>query len=197
MPFKICDCDKLLSITPVTQFWLQAVTWSSKPHYTRWLIKNAKKCEKLSRFLVGMENFTLKEICVARRNVGQKIVPFLCSVVYYFGDLLKSANRAFVRKETFISLRFDCFLSLSHSSQEGNCDRRGDPRVTCRVLVDVQVPCATTSAFPDRGWRETFPPHLKGNINSLMKFINCAMFPENKIRKCCFLFPPSRNSTQK
>ena len=39
-------------------------------HYTRWLIKNAKKCEKLSRFLVGMENFTLKEIHVARRNVG-------------------------------------------------------------------------------------------------------------------------------
>ena len=26
MPCKICDCDKLLPITPVTQFWLQAVT---------------------------------------------------------------------------------------------------------------------------------------------------------------------------
>ena len=38
--------------------------------YTRWLIKKAKKCEKLSRFLGGMENFTLKEIHVARRNGG-------------------------------------------------------------------------------------------------------------------------------
>ena len=26
-------------------------------------------------------------------------------------------------------------------------------------------------------------PHLKGNINSLIKFINCAMFPENKTEK--------------
>ena len=25
MPFKICDCDKFLSTTTVTQFWLQAV----------------------------------------------------------------------------------------------------------------------------------------------------------------------------
>ena len=52
--------------------------------YTRWLItfslKETKKYEKLSRFLVGMENFT-----------------FLSSVVYYFRDLLKSANMAFER----------------------------------------------------------------------------------------------------
>ena len=37
--------------------------------YTRWLIKKAKRCEKLSKFSVGMENFTLKEMHVARWNV--------------------------------------------------------------------------------------------------------------------------------
>ena len=37
--------------------------------YTRWLIKRAKRCEKLSKFSVGMENFTLKEMHVARWNV--------------------------------------------------------------------------------------------------------------------------------
>ena len=37
--------------------------------YTRWLIKKAKNCEKLSKFSVGMENFTLKKMHVARRNV--------------------------------------------------------------------------------------------------------------------------------
>ena len=51
MPFKICDCDKFLSTTPVTQFLLWAVTWPNKPTFTRWLIKKAKRCEKLSRFL--------------------------------------------------------------------------------------------------------------------------------------------------
>ena len=35
--------------------------------YTRWLIKKAKKCEELSRFFVGMENFTLTEM-----RVGEK-----------------------------------------------------------------------------------------------------------------------------
>ena len=39
-----------------------------------------------------------------RRNVDEKIVMFLASVVYYFGDLLKSANMAFVQNKTFIGL---------------------------------------------------------------------------------------------
>ena len=33
MPFKICDCDKFLSITPVTQFWLSLVTWPNEPTF--------------------------------------------------------------------------------------------------------------------------------------------------------------------
>ena len=39
-----------------------------------------------------------------RRNVDGKIVVLLSSVVYYFGDLLKSVNMAFVRHKTFICL---------------------------------------------------------------------------------------------
>ena len=63
MPLKICDCDKFLSTTPVTQFLLWAVTWINLHFlilYTRWLIKKGKKCKKLSRFFVGMENFTFR-----------------------------------------------------------------------------------------------------------------------------------------
>ena len=33
MPFKICDCDKFLSTTPVTQFFLSVVTWPYKPTF--------------------------------------------------------------------------------------------------------------------------------------------------------------------
>ena len=29
IPFKICDCDKFLSTTPVTQFLLKAITWKN------------------------------------------------------------------------------------------------------------------------------------------------------------------------
>ena len=39
-----------------------------------------------------------------RRNVDGKIVEFLSSVVYYFGDLRKSANMAFVQHKTSIGL---------------------------------------------------------------------------------------------
>ena len=39
-----------------------------------------------------------------RRKINRKIVAFLSAVVYYSGDLLKSANMVFVRHKTFISL---------------------------------------------------------------------------------------------
>ena len=38
-------------------------------------------------------------------------MAFLSFVVYYFGDLLKSANMALVRHKAFISLKFDCLSS--------------------------------------------------------------------------------------
>ena len=131
------------------------------------------------------------------RNVGYKMVAFLSSVVYYFGDLLKSANMAFARHQKFISPWFD-FSCHYRTFYNKDCNRRGDFKVTCRVLVNVQVPVCNNFGFlPDRGWRETLPPHLKRNISSPTKFIKCAMFPENKTGKCCFHHPPSRNSTQK
>ena len=38
------------------------------------------------------------------RNIDLKLVAFLSSAVYYFGVLLESANMAFVRHKTVISL---------------------------------------------------------------------------------------------
>ena len=55
-------------------------------------------------------------------------------------------------------------------------------------LLTYKFPCVTTSAFPNRGWRETLPPHLKGNINSPIKLINCAMFSEYKTGQCFSAF---------
>ena len=55
--------------------------------------QEGEKCEKLSR-----KTF---EIHV---KINARIVAFLSSVVYYFEDLLKSVDMAFVRHKTFISL---------------------------------------------------------------------------------------------
>ena len=72
-----------------------------------------------------------------RLTFDGKTVAFLFSVVYYFGDLLKSANMAFVRHRILISPSFDCLLSFSHSSQLRNCNQRGDFKVTRRVLIST------------------------------------------------------------
>ena len=64
-----------------------------------------------------------------RRKVDWKIVAFLSSVVYYFGDLLKTANMAFVRHKTFISLYFNCLSSLPLIL--------GDFKATRCVLIDI------------------------------------------------------------
>ena len=39
--------------------------------HIRWLIKKAKKCEKLSRFFVGIENFTFREMHVGEKSMGK------------------------------------------------------------------------------------------------------------------------------
>ena len=43
---------------------------------------------KLSRFFVGMENFTFREMHVGEKS-KRKFVAFLSPIVYYLGDLLK------------------------------------------------------------------------------------------------------------
>ena len=65
-------------------------------------IKEAKKCEHLSRISVGIDGKFHVKRDEYGRNVDGKIVVFLYSVVYYFGDFLISANMAFVRHKTFI-----------------------------------------------------------------------------------------------
>ena len=66
------------------------------------------------------------------------------------------------------------------------------------MLVDVQVPVCNIFGFSKpRMTGNPAPPHLKGNIDSPIKFINCAMFPENKTRKCYFHFPQSRKISRR
>ena len=67
------------------------------------MIKKAKKCEELWDIWQEWKIFTFKEMHIGEK-IKEKIVAFLSSVVYYFGDLLKSANMAFVRNKTSISL---------------------------------------------------------------------------------------------
>ena len=71
--------------------------------HTRWLIKKAKKIWKTFEIFCRNGKFHAKREAY-RRKIDGKIVLFLSSVFYYFGDLLKSANMAFVRHKTFISL---------------------------------------------------------------------------------------------
>ena len=39
--------------------------------YTSWLVKKGENCEKLSRFFVGMENFTFRGIHVDGKSMGK------------------------------------------------------------------------------------------------------------------------------
>ena len=43
--------------------------------------KKAKKCEKLSRFFVGMENFTFREMRVSEKSMGKSKRFFLLSFI--------------------------------------------------------------------------------------------------------------------
>ena len=49
--------------------------------HTRWLIKKAKKCEKLSRFFVGMENFTFREMHAGEKSMVKSQRFFLMSFI--------------------------------------------------------------------------------------------------------------------
>ena len=63
------------------------------------------------------------------------------------------------------------------------------------MLVDVQAPVCYNFGFSrTQMMGNSAPPSPPPN---LIKFINCATFPENNTGKCISHFPPSRNSTQK
>ena len=49
--------------------------------YTRWLFKKGEKCEKISRFFVGMENFTFRELHVDEKSMGKSLRFFLQSFI--------------------------------------------------------------------------------------------------------------------
>ena len=58
IPFKICDSDKFLLTTPVTQFLLQAVTWQNKPTFFRSLYKmiDQERLKMLKTFEIFCRN---------------------------------------------------------------------------------------------------------------------------------------------
>ena len=129
--------------------------------YTWCLIKEAHKCE-LSRFFFKEWKISHWERGACRLNVDGKIVVFLSSVVYYFGDLLISANMTFVRHKTFIV--YDLFTAhfkrfLSHMLRAG---------------------WHTSSLYNNFGFcrSEILSSRLWGNINNSFKFKNCATIPE-------------------
>ena len=124
-----------------------------------------------------MENFTFRDAC--RRKIKGKIVAFLSTVVYYSGDLLKSANMAFVRHKTFISLQFECFSS--------SLLILGDFKVTRCVLVEV----ITSSSVQTRN------SALESKYQQLYQTKTCATIPKIKLKQFCRChLPPSNISMQ-
>ena len=133
---------KFATVTSFSQLLLSRNSGSSRSldqinlhlmtHYTRWLItfslKETKKYEKLSRFFVGMENFT-----------------FLSSVVYYFGDLLKSANMAF---EQYISNLWENKTPLRFPRHRmSQQEKTGWLTSTTEIMIDV-----LEILLHDQGW---------------------------------------------
>ena len=64
------------------------VNWANKPiyviaRYTRWLIKEAKKCEQLSWFFLRNGKFHVERDACGR-NVDGKIVVFLFFFFFFF-----------------------------------------------------------------------------------------------------------------
>ena len=128
---KISPCHKTTTLVLIPLYNLSFHLW--KPSKNAWaipyfcrrcLLWDACRCMEM-HVDVSMELHG----DARRRKVDWKIVAFLSSVVYYFGDLLKSANMAFVRHKTFISLYFNCLSSLPLIL--------GDFKATHCVLVDI------------------------------------------------------------
>ena len=69
---------KSVIVTGFSQLYLSRNSCSWQSHdqinlhflalHTRWLIKKDEKCEKLSRFLLGMEKFTFREMHVGEKS---------------------------------------------------------------------------------------------------------------------------------
>ena len=104
-----------------------------------------------------------------RRKVDWKIVAFLSSVVYYFGDLLKTANMAFVRHKTFISLYFNCLSSLPLIL--------GEFKATLCVLIDIITSSSVRQPRLLRT-RNSALSCLRGNINSSIELKTVDKFSE-------------------
>ena len=107
---------------------------------------------------------------VCRRKVDWKIVAFLSSVVYYFGDLLKTANTAFVRHKTFISLYFNCLSSLPLIL--------GDFKATRCVLIDIITSSSVRQPrlLRTRNGLRSFGIHLRSFMSNKKQRVHFAAF---------------------
>ena len=117
------------------------------------------------------------------RKINGKIIAFLSSVVYYSGDLLKSANMAFARHKTFISLYFDFFSS--------SLLILGDFKVTRCVLVDI----ITSSSVLQLRLLQTRNSalSLESKYQQLYQTKNCATIPKINLKQCCRCHLPPSN----
>ena len=66
---KSLDTATILSYNSCPRRSLDRINLHFVALYTRWLIKKGKKSEKISRFLVGMENFTFRDMHVGEKSM--------------------------------------------------------------------------------------------------------------------------------
>ena len=101
----------------------------------------------------------------------RKIVAFPSSVVYYFRDLLKSANRTFVRNKKVFGLWFDCLSSTLLILR--------DFKVTRCLLVDI----ITSPSVPQlrllqtRNFALSLMNKYKYRLHLLLFSLNVMAFP--------------------
>ena len=101
----------------------------------------------------------------------RKIVAFPSSVVYYFRDLLKSANRTFVRNKKVFGLWFDCLSSTLLILR--------DFKVTRCLLVDI----ITSPSVPQlrllqtRNFALSLKNKYKYRLHLLLFSLNVMAFP--------------------
>ena len=111
------------------------------------------------------------------RNVGYKMVAFLSSVVYYFGDLLKSANMAFARHQKFISPWFDfsCHYRTVYNKETVTGEEILKSHIAC--LLTYKFPCVTTSASSQT---------VDGGKLCLLIWKEISVAPRNSLNALCF-----------
>ena len=80
------------------------------------MIKKGKKCEKISRFLVGMENFTFRDMHVGEKSTG-KCAKMGCITPKYPDGLVFTAERPNISFE-LSEIVFQCVGSIESAGDQ-------------------------------------------------------------------------------